>query len=247
MVIGQVTYELYIGVVTLIALAVAAGYFLLPLPQPMWEVLKITDSINALVLLLDFFVRLRGAPRKLTYLLKGGMLDALSGLPGSPWLRLLRLPRLVYTLHWLPKYTPHEVRLVARSRLAESTLFITAVIMLVVTTLGSMGVVMFEMKVPESNIHTGQDAVWWSLVTMATVGYGDYYPVTHYGRAIGIMLMLVGISMFSVLTSYIASSVLMAHRQNNSEIILLRREMAEMKQLLQQIAEQNSRPTGDLP
>lgn len=247
-VISRVTYELYIGLVTLIALAVAIGYFLLPLPQPMWEVLKITDSINALVLFLDFLVRLKRAPSKLTYLFKGGILDVLSGLPGSPWLRLLRLPRLLLTLHHLPRYTPQEVRVVARARLAESTLFITAIIVLVVITVGSMAVVMFEAQAPGASIKSGQEAVWWAIVTAATVGYGDYYPVTGPGRIIGAVLIVVGISMFSVFTSYIASSVLTPHRQGDKSdqaIARLQQNLAEMRQEmveLKQLIQHNSRP-----
>ncbi len=235
-IVSRVTYELYISLVTLISLAVVAAFFLLPLPQPVWEVLEITDAINALVLLLDFFVRLKRAPHKPAYLLKGGLLDMISGLPGSPWLRLLRLPRLFFTLHQLPRYTSHEVRAVARARLAESTLFITAIIVMVVITVGSMGVVMFEAQAPEASIKTGQEAVWWAIVTAATVGYGDFYPVTGPGRVIGAVLIVVGISMFSVLTSYIASSVLVINRpdqldltQIEQDLATLRQEMAELK------------------
>mgnify|MGYP003948636165 FL=1 len=57
---------------------------------------------------------------------------------------------------------------------------------------------------PDANILTANDALWWSYVTIATVGYGDRYPVTDYGRLVGIAVMTVGVALFSVITSYLA-------------------------------------------
>lgn len=58
------------------------------------------------------------------------------------------------------------------------------------------------MPLPGLSNHT--DAMWWSIVTMATVGYGDKYPVTNPGRIIGIFVMIVGVGLFSVMTSFLA-------------------------------------------
>jgi voltage-gated potassium channel len=59
--------------------------------------------------------------------------------------------------------------------------------------------------VPQANIHSAGDAFWWAIVTLATVGYGDYYPVTIWGRVGAIALMTVGIGIFGVLASYLAN------------------------------------------
>ena len=56
----------------------------------------------------------------------------------------------------------------------------------------------------QANIKTGIDSLWWSIVTLATVGYGDKYPVTTAGRVVGVIVIVVGVGLFSALTSFLA-------------------------------------------
>ena len=58
---------------------------------------------------------------------------------------------------------------------------------------------------PESNILTAGDALWWAFVTITTVGYGDFYPVTLEGRLIAMVLMTTGVGLFGTFTAYVAS------------------------------------------
>ncbi|MGE0021904.1 MAG: potassium channel family protein [Draconibacterium sp.] len=58
---------------------------------------------------------------------------------------------------------------------------------------------------PNSNIQTAEDAIWWSYVTITTVGYGDKFPVTTEGRIIASVLMTAGVGLFGTFTAYIAS------------------------------------------
>ena len=58
---------------------------------------------------------------------------------------------------------------------------------------------------PECNIKTAEDAIWWTMTTITTVGYGDKFPITSIGRLIGILTMLVGIGLFGTYTAFIAS------------------------------------------
>jgi voltage-gated potassium channel len=58
---------------------------------------------------------------------------------------------------------------------------------------------------PESNIKTAGDALWWSYVTITTVGYGDKYPVTTEGRVIAAVLMTVGAGLVGTFTGFAAS------------------------------------------
>jgi voltage-gated potassium channel len=67
-------------------------------------------------------------------------------------------------------------------------------------------VYLFERHAPGSNIHTLGEAVWWSLVTVTTVGYGDFYPVTLGGRITACFIMGTGLLTLAVITAQVASS-----------------------------------------
>ena len=69
----------------------------------------------------------------------------------------------------------------------------------------SLAVLDAERDVPGASITTFGDAVWWTLTTISTVGYGDRYPVTFEGRAVAGSLMVAGIALLGVVTASIAS------------------------------------------
>jgi voltage-gated potassium channel len=71
---------------------------------------------------------------------------------------------------------------------------------------GAVAVYLFERHAPHSNIHTLGESVWWALVTVTTVGYGDYTPVTVEGRTTAVFVMLVGLLTLAVVTAQVASS-----------------------------------------
>jgi voltage-gated potassium channel len=94
----------------------------------------------------------------------------------------------------------------ARQNWAETTLLSTVLGLIIVLTLSSILVLLAEEGQPDANINSSDNALWWSVVTVATVGYGDYYPVTNEGRVVAIFAMVIGFTVFSVFTSYLASS-----------------------------------------
>jgi voltage-gated potassium channel len=63
-----------------------------------------------------------------------------------------------------------------------------------------------------SNIQSFGDALWWSVVSVTTVGYGDFYPVTQDGKAVAGIMMFVGIVLFSSLTALVAAWVVEGQR-----------------------------------
>jgi voltage-gated potassium channel len=71
---------------------------------------------------------------------------------------------------------------------------------------GAVIVYLLERHAPHSNIHTLGDALWWSLVTVTTVGYGDFYPVTTGGRITACFIMGTGLLTLAVVTAQVASS-----------------------------------------
>jgi voltage-gated potassium channel len=226
--VERTTYQLFMALVTLLALAIATVYYLLPLPETVDQVLYILNSLVSVIFLYDFLAQLYYAPHRWRYMITLGWLDLLGALPGLPALRFLRVPGLVVTLREVRQSASTEARLAARQRLAESTLLAVVLIVLVVVTVGSILIVLVEAPAETANIKTGDDAVWWSIVTVSTVGYGDRYPVTPFGRLIGTTMIIMGVSLFSVLTSYIATQF-MARRKGTgpSETELLRSAVAQ--------------------
>lgn len=83
--------------------------------------------------------------------------------------------------------------------------------------LGAWLVLLFEQNAKGSNIHSYPDALWWAIVTVTTVGYGDRFPTTEGARIVAVVLMLLGISLIGVLTATIASMFVKEHTDANKE------------------------------
>jgi voltage-gated potassium channel len=83
---------------------------------------------------------------------------------------------------------------------AGATLALVAVMLL-----GSWAVTEAERGAFGANLTSYPRALWWSVETATTVGYGDYYPVTVWGRVIACMVMVVGITTYGMITAAIAT------------------------------------------
>jgi voltage-gated potassium channel len=81
-----------------------------------------------------------------------------------------------------------------------------AIISTAIIVLTAAAVDYFEYNQSGSNINSVWDGVWWAIVTMGTVGYGDKYPVTIGGRLVGIFLIFTGVGLMSLFTATIASA-----------------------------------------
>ena len=83
--------------------------------------------------------------------------------------------------------------------------FITILLAGIVLSVASVMVLQFESQNPDANIQSGGDAIWWGIVTLTTVGYGDFFPVTMLGRITGLFVMFAGVGIIGALASILAS------------------------------------------
>ena len=83
--------------------------------------------------------------------------------------------------------------------------FITILLAGMVLSTASILILHQESRSPGANITTGGDALWWGIVTITTVGYGDFYPVTTLGRITAVFVMFAGIGIIGALASILAS------------------------------------------
>jgi len=91
------------------------------------------------------------------------------------------------------------------SKLSKERFFLIAAVIISVTILCSVGIYFFEHARTDSSIHSVWDGIWWAVVTICTVGYGDKIPVSDAGRAVAFILMISGVILVSLLTATIAS------------------------------------------
>jgi voltage-gated potassium channel len=89
-----------------------------------------------------------------------------------------------------------------------------------------------------ATINSFADALWWAVVTITTVGYGDMVPITLAGRAVAFVLMLGGIAFFSGMTANLASFLIKGKESNkdvmehlSKEMEVLRKELAEIRSM----------------
>jgi voltage-gated potassium channel len=114
-------------------------------------------------------------------------------------LRLVRLARLMRLLR--------AAVIVSRALQAERQLTTASVFRFVSLATIFLTVIAgaIQATVDTGDFKTFWDGVWWAVVTVTTVGYGDVYPTTVAGRLVAIGLMLVGVGFLAVLTATIAS------------------------------------------
>ncbi|MEO6548052.1 MAG: ion transporter [Ferruginibacter sp.] len=176
----------------------------LNLPLQVSRILVLIDDIICVVFLFDFAQRFYEADNKWKFM-KWGWIDLISSIPTFEFLRAGRALRLIRLLRILRAFrsTRHLVNHVFKNK-TQGTLTAAAVIAVLTVIFSSIAILQVEVA-PNSNIKTAEDAIWWSYVTITTVGYGDRYPVTTEGRIIAAMLMTVGVALFGTFTAFLAS------------------------------------------
>ena len=114
----------------------------------------------------------------------------------------VRAARVVQLLVKLPSFQ-HSVGARVRTRILGSAIAYS----IVFVYMSSLAALVAERDAPGATITTFGDAIWWAIVTIATVGYGDVYPVTPLGRIYGAALMAGGFAMLGVASATIVSYI----------------------------------------
>jgi voltage-gated potassium channel len=205
------SYDIFILVLTIFSLAIMA-LLLLPLGEATLSALSVFDNLICVVFLFDFAINLLGShPRSEYFIRQRGWLDLLGSFPSlgilraTALLRLARLSRLVRVARLLRGENRRAlVQDIIRNR-GEYAIFITLLAAFLVISVSTLIIVQVESTNPDSNIRTGGDALWWSFVTITTVGYGDKYPITLIGRATAVFVMFAGVGIIGSLASILAS------------------------------------------
>lgn len=155
-----------------------------------------------------------------------------------PMLRPLRLMRFLTVIALVQRSAGN----VLRGRVAIYTIG-AALLIIVIAALAVL-----DAEQGAGNIDTFGDALWWAFVTMTTVGYGDYVPVTFTGRVVAAGLMVGGIALIGVVTATLASWIVervsldssAAATASADQVEALRRELGEVRAMLEATRDGNS-------
>ena len=174
--------------------------------------------------IVDYVVRLYLASNRWHWFVRHLLDFAIVALPLVRPLRLLRLLVLIEVLQ-------SAIGNAFRGRIVVYT--VSGVLLLIYTS--SLAVFDKERFLPGATINSFGKALWWSITTVTTVGYGDVYPVTNTGRIIAVLLMIGGISLVGVVTAALASWII--ERVSEEEIVSQTATAAHIEELRGEIRE----------
>lgn len=161
------------------------------------------------ILLVEYTVRLVVTPDRRGYLRRRWAEPATVVVPPLQGWHLVGIEKMCLLIH--------EGALNVAAILKHHSLFRVLIAAAATLIVGAWLVLLFEENAKGSNIHNYPDALWWAIVTVTTVGYGDRFPTTEGGRAVAVILMLVGIGLIGVLTATVASVFIKEHTDANKQ------------------------------
>jgi voltage-gated potassium channel len=193
------------------------------LPSRVGWFLRLVEALAVGVMAVEYVLRLWAAPEReaigarepwrarLHYATSFvGLVDLLAVLPAlvaavvpipTDALRLLRVLRLLK----LARYTPALPLFAAVIRNESRALLATLLVVVILLVLEASIMYVLEREAQPKVFASIPHAMWWAIVTIATVGYGDMFPITPVGKVFGGMVMVIGIAVFAVPAGILAT------------------------------------------
>lgn len=210
-------YEIFIGILSLLSIVNLVFVYVLHGDTAMQIVLAVMNGLISVIFLIDFVYRMVTSDARWRYFFRGfGWADLLASLP-FPQLKVLRIFRLLRVFRLMRDLGPKQIWTTLVKDRANSTLMTLLLLGILVLQFGSLSALAIEEDVEGANITSASDALWYTIVTISTVGYGDQYPVTDAGRALGVLIIIVGVGIFGTFTGYLANLFLGPSKEDASE------------------------------
>lgn len=198
-------YEIFIGILSLLSILNLVLVYAIHGDTAMQVVLAAMNALFSVIFLIDFIYRMATSEARWRYFFRGfGWADLLASLP-FPQLKVLRIFRLLRVFRLMRDLGPKQIWLTLVQDRANSTLMTLLLLGILVLQFGSLSVLAIEEHAEGANITSASDALWYTIVTISTVGYGDTYPVTDAGRMFGVLVIIVGVGIFGTFTGYLAN------------------------------------------
>lgn len=185
------------------------------------ELFNVLEWVFTFLFTIEYILRLISIQKPLRYVFSTlGIIDLLAIIPSYlsivfagaqsllvlRALRLLRIFRIFKLTHFLTEI--QFLKTAINSSLKKITIFMLVVLSLVII----LGSVMYLVEKGENGFNSIPDSIYWAIVTITTVGYGDISPVTPLGKLIASLMMFIGYGIIAVPTGIITTEMAMAVR-----------------------------------
>ena len=179
-----------------------------------FEIFYMAEWIITIVFSIEYILRIISIRKPWTYIFSFyGIVDLLSTIPTYLVLifgghnfffairafRLLRVFRILKTTHYIGE-SNKLWRAVKNSRVKVFVFLFTVLIICII-----MGTVMYLVEGPENGFRNIPVSIYWCIVTLTTVGFGDIHPLTPAGQAIASLIMIVGYGIIAVPTGIVSA------------------------------------------
>ena len=176
--------------------------------------LQVIEVVCVLIFTVEYLLRIYVADKKLKFIFSFfGIIDLLAILPfylsfglDLRSLRTLRFVRL-FRVFKLVRYNRAIKHFTNAISTAKEEIFLFLFVTVILIYLSAVGIYYFENEAQPEHFSSIFSSLWWAIVTLTTVGYGDIYPITVGGRVFTFFILLIGLGIVAIPTGIISSAL----------------------------------------
>ncbi|MFD2551834.1 ion transporter [Bizionia sediminis] len=211
---GSRVFAVCIQILILISIVTFTLETILDLEPETRKILRGIETFTVLVFTLEYLLRIYVANKKLKFVFSFfGIIDLLAILPfylafgvDLRSLRALRFLRL-FRIFKLVRYNRAMNHFTAAIKSAKEEILLFLFITLILIYFSAVGIYYFENAAQPEHFASIFDSLWWAIVTLTTVGYGDVYPITVGGKVFTFFILLIGLGIVAIPTGIISSAL----------------------------------------
>ncbi|WP_339726520.1 ion transporter [Maribacter stanieri] len=178
------------------------------------KILRIIEIFSVIIFTIEYVLRIYVSDKKSKFIFSFfGIIDFLAILPfylslgvDLRSLRALRFLRLFRILK-LMRYNKAIERFSRAISLAKEEVLLFLIVTLILIYFSAVGIYYFEHEVQPKNFASIFDSLWWAIITLTTVGYGDVYPITVGGKVFTFFILMIGLGIVAIPTGIISSAL----------------------------------------
>ena len=207
------------------------------------QIFNIIELVIVGIFTIEYILRIWTAEKPFKYIFSFlGIVDLIAIIPF--WLatginlqgaRAFRLVRMIRVLKIL-RYMSALKRLERAIRLVQEELIVFGVLAAIIIFVASVGIYQFEHEAQPAAFPSIPHSVWFSVVSLTAVGYGDVIPVTVGGKIFTSMILIIGLAIVAIPTALIVSGLTR---------VKLEQQSAKEKKKIQKVAESRAKPEAD--